>query len=187
MTARFEMTGTALEGLVKLKRLPIADNRGFFQRMFDLDELAQMGWKSAVKQINHTKTLQIGSLRGMHMQLPPYSEFKLVSCLHGRVFDVVVDLRAESNTFLQTFGMTLDSRENTALLIPPGFAHGFQTLTNDVEMLYVHSEQFHPEADFVTQALDPLLKIEWPLPVAERSERDRKASLLDQRFKGFKL
>lgn len=187
MTARFEMSKTSFEGLITLRRLPIADNRGFFQRMFDLDELAQAGWCAAVKQINHTKTLRKGSLRGMHMQLPPYTEYKLVTCLHGSVFDVVVDLRAGSSTFLQTFSINLASAENAAILIPPGFAHGFQTLENDVEMLYVHSESFHSQADFVTQALDPLLKIDWPLPVAERSERDQKAATLDQSFKGFTL
>lgn len=187
MTNRFEVSNTPLAGLTLLKRFALEDNRGLFQRVFDLQDLQALGWEGDLKQVNHTKTTRKGSLRGMHLQLPPFAEYKLVSCFRGSVFDVVVDLRRASPTFLQTYSVTLAADALTALLIPPGFAHGFQTLEDDVEMLYCHSQLHHPKCDWVTQALDARLGITWPLVVTERSERDRQAQTLDQQFEGIAL
>jgi dTDP-4-dehydrorhamnose 3,5-epimerase len=137
-----------------------------------------------VAQINHTGTRKKGTVRGMHFQYPPHAELKLVSCLRGHIWDVAVDLRAGSPTFLKWHAEELSAENGRAMLIPEGCAHGFQTLTNDVEMLYVHSAPYVTESEGGVRATDPLLAISWPMPIAEISERDANHPLLDSHFLG---
>ena len=122
---------------MRVQRQPLQDARGLFERMFCADELAAAGWTQPIAQINHSVTRQRGSVRGLHYQRPPHAEMKLVSCLRGEVWDVAVDLRAGSPTFLQWHAEHLSPSNACALLIPPGFAHGFQALTDDAELLIV--------------------------------------------------
>jgi len=184
---RFTLNPTPLAGLVTVQRQPLVDSRGFLARMFCAQDLAPAGWTWPVAQINHTHTVQRGTVRGLHFQRPPAAEAKLVSCLRGAVWDVAVDLRAGSPTFLQWFGTELSAANRRALLIPPGFAHGFQALADDCEMLYLHSAPHAPASEGGLDALDPRLAIAWPLPVAERSPRDAEHPLLAPGFTGLPL
>jgi dTDP-4-dehydrorhamnose 3,5-epimerase len=123
----------------------------------------------------------------MHYQHPPHAEMKLVTCIQGEIWDVAVDLRAASPTFLHWYAEVLSAKNNRALLIPQGFAHGFQTLTDDAALIYCHSAAYCPEEEDALHAQDPRLAIEWPLPIAELSDRDGKHLLIDEKFEGVRL
>lgn len=182
--ARFEIQGTPLAGLQCVQRQQLGDARGFLSRLFCADALAAAGWQRPVAQINHTFTAARGTVRGLHYQRPPQAEMKLVSCLAGEVWDVAVDLRAGSPTFLQWHAERLSAENGRALLIPEGFAHGFQALSDNVSMLYLHSTAYAPEAEAALQVLDPRLAIAWPLPVQGLSPRDAGHALLTPDFQG---
>lgn len=184
---RFDFHDTPLHGLKLVQRKPISDARGFFARFYCADEFRAAGLDKAIAQINHTLTRSKGAVRGLHFQHPPHAEIKLVSCLSGAVFDVAVDLRADSPTFLRWHGETLSAENRRSLLIPEGFAHGFQTLTEDCELIYLHAAPFHPEAEGALNVADPALAIQWPLPVSELSERDRVHPFIDTHFSGIRL
>jgi dTDP-4-dehydrorhamnose 3,5-epimerase len=141
----------------------------------------------AIAQINHTLTTRTGTVRGLHVQRPPHAEMKIVTCLRGAVFDVAVDLRGGSPTFLQWHAEHLTAENRRWLVIPEGFAHGFQTLTDDCEMLYLHSASYMPSAEGGLDATDPRLAIPWPLPIAERSPRDEGHKRLTAEFEGMQL
>lgn len=174
-----------LAGLVLIERKPQGDERGAFCRMFCAEELACAGWQQPIVQINHTVTRQRGTVRGLHYQNPPHAEMKLVSCIRGEVWDVVVDLRRDSPTFLNWHAERLSAGNARALLIPQGFAHGFQALSDDVEMLYCHSATYEPDFEGGLNPADPLLLIDWPLPVAGLSPRDASHSRLTPAFAGL--
>ncbi len=176
--SRFTITETKLSGLKVVERRCIGDSRGFFSRLFCAEELAIIGWTKPIAQINHTYTAIKGTVRGMHYQHPPHAEMKLVTCLRGEVFDVGVDLRSDSPTFLQWAGVHLSASNCKALLLPEGFAHGFQTLTDDVELLYCHSTAYNKEAEGGVCPLDPKLAIAWPMEITILSDRDRGHPLL---------
>lgn len=184
---RFEFLDAPLAGLKIVKRQPIGDSRGYLCRMFCAESFAAQGFSKAIAQINHTLTSKPGVVRGMHYQLPPHAEVKLVSCVQGKVFDVAVDLREGSPTFLQWHAEILSEDNQTSLLIPEGFAHGFQTLTNDCELLYLHSMPYNKAAEAALNAMDPMVSIDWPLQVTDMSERDRSHPMLNQDFKGIVL
>lgn len=184
---RFEVHDTPLAGLRCVQRLLLGDARGFLSRLFCADELAQAGWQRPVAQINHTFTAASGTVRGLHFQQVPHAEMKLVSCLAGAVWDVAVDLRAGSPTFLHWHAEELSGANGRALLIPEGFAHGFQALSADVTMLYLHSAPYAPQAEAGLQVLDPRLAIDWPLPVHGLSPRDAAHPMLTPGFQGVAL
>jgi dTDP-4-dehydrorhamnose 3,5-epimerase len=185
MSARFDRVPTPLAGLMVLQRKPIGDERGFLERMFCADELAPLLGDARVHAVNRTRTARRGTVRGLHFQRPPHAEDKLVSCLRGEVFDVAVDLRAGSPTFLQWHAEVLSGANHRTMLVPTGFAHGFQTLCDDCEMLYVHTAAHHPESEGGLDAMDARLAIVWPLPVTERSMRDQGHAPIDASFRGI--
>lgn len=172
MSNRFEIFTTALKGVYEIKRKRLEDDRGYLERLFCKADLLDAGWSGEIAQINLTKTKDVAVLRGLHFQIGEDAEIKIVTCLSGKVFDVAVDLRAGSPTFAQTTHCILDSEKGNALVIPKGFAHGFQTLTPNCEMLYLHSAFYNKENEAGVNALDAELGIEWPLPVSARSDRD---------------
>ncbi len=182
--SRFTVRDTPLSGLKTIERQSLGDARGFLSRLFCADDLAPAGWSGPIAQINHTRTEHTGTVRGLHCQLQPYGEIKLVSCVRGEVFDVAVDLRRRSPTFLQWHGEILSAANHRALLIPHGFAHGFQALTDEVELLYCHSSPHVPAAEFGLHPQDAYLAIDWPLPVIGLSARDAAHARLDARFDG---
>jgi len=183
--SRFEVKNTQIEGLHVIQRKPIGDDRGFLSRIFCAESFKEFGFDKSISQINHTLTRNKGTIRGMHYQSPPHAETKLVSCLHGAILDVAVDLRKDSPTFLHWHAEVLSADNHRSLLIPEGFAHGFQTLTEQCELLYLHSEPYVKEAEGALNAMDPTLSIDWPLPVSEMSERDHSHPMIDNNFKGI--
>ena len=185
MKERFRFCRTPLDGLTVIERLAIADPRGYLERLFCAEEFSEIGLKQAIAQINRTLTRRRGTVRGMHFQHPPHSETKIISCLHGEIYDVSVDLRAGSPTLLQWHGEILSGENNISLLIPEGFAHGFQTLSDDCELLYFHSAAYQVHAEGGISPFDSLIGIEWPLSVGEISERDRSHAPLTAGFKGI--
>lgn len=185
--SRFTVTPTPLAGLQCIQRQPLQDARGFLARLFCADELAAAGWPGPVVQINHTHTAERAVVRGLHYQRPPAPEAKLVSCLRGAVWDVAVDLRAGSSTFLHWHAQELSARNHTALLIPPGFAHGFQVLEEGAELLYLHSAPYTPACEGALNVRDPRLAIAWPLPVQGLSPRDAAHPLIGADFEGIVL
>lgn len=187
MNARFDLLDTSLSGLRILQRKPIGDSRGYLERLFCSDELQEFVHGKPIAQINHTWTAKRGTVRGMHLQHPPHAEIKFVSCLRGEVFDVAIDLRHNSPTFLRWHAELLSADNHKTLVIPEGFAHGFQTLTDDCEMLYFHTAAFQPGAEGGLNAQDPRLAIRWPLPVTSLSPRDASHPLLDDDFSGLTL
>ena len=184
---RLTVTQLPLSGLLRVERQNLSDERGFLSRLFCANELLAHGWPGPVAQINHTHTARKGTVRGLHYQQPPHAECKLVSCLRGEVWDVAVDLRVGSPTFLQWHAAHLSGANRCALLIPQGFAHGFQALTDDVDLVYCHSAAYAAGADAGLNASDPRLAIPWPLPVSDRSARDQTHPLLTPEFEGVRL
>lgn len=180
----FDFHPTPLAGLYEIERKPLQDPRGFFSRFFCSEEFKQVGFEEPILQINHSLTRKSGTVRGMHYQNYPHAETKIVSCIQGEVADVVVDIRQGSPTFLQWHMVRLSSENKVSLLIPKGFAHGFQTVTDDCQLLYLHTARYNPESEAAVHVNDPLLNIQWPLRVTEISTRDRKHPMLDASFDG---
>ncbi|HAZ61715.1 MAG TPA: hypothetical protein DCY89_09115 [Gammaproteobacteria bacterium] len=177
---------TAIAGVQRVVRSPRVDTRGSFARLFDLDALVAAGWPGAIAQVNLSVTRQAGTVRGLHFQHPPHAEAKLVSCIKGRVFDVAVDLRSASPTFGAWHAEELCAEHGTALLIPPGCAHGFQALSDDATLIYCHSAPYVAEAEGGFSVHDPRLVIAWPLPVQGLSPRDAALPELPATYPGIK-
>lgn len=183
----FDVLDTPLAGLKLVQRKPIGDQRGYLERMFCAEELWPSILGKAIAQINHTLTKERGTVRGMHFQHPPHAETKIVSCLRGEVFDVAVDLRRGSATFLTWHAEILSADNHRTLVIPEGFAHGFQTMTEDCEMLYLHTAGYQPGAEGGLNARDPRLAIRWPEAVAVLSARDAAHPLVTDDFPGVSV
>ena len=177
-------TETPLKGSYIIGLTPSGDSRGWFARTYCKHEFAEIGHEKEWVQLNHSFSAQKGTIRGMHFQLHPYSEIKMVRCIAGSVYDVIVDLRKDSATFLKWFAVELSAENKKMIYIPAGFAHGFQTLTNNAELIYHHSEFYMPAAEAGMMYNDHLVGIEWPLEVSEISDRDNKHPLIDSIFKG---
>lgn len=185
--SRFDFFPTPLQDLSVVQQRAVEDQRGFLSRLFCADEFREIGLKKSIVQINHTLTRKQGTVRGLHFQYPPYAENKLISCLQGEIFDVAVDLRCNSPTFLRWHGVRLSAQNHQSLFIPEGFAHGFQTLTADCELIYLHTAVYQPEAEGALNAADPKLDIDWPLAISELSERDRNHKMIGSEFQGVSL
>lgn len=181
---RFNFTPTTLKGLLKVERRAIDDHRGFLSRLYCTDEFSNAGINKPIVQINHALTREKGTVRGMHFQYAPFMETKLVSCIKGKIFDVAVDLRRNSATYLHHHTEILSAENRTSLFIPEGFAHGFQALTADCELIYLHSESYHPEAEGILNVTDPALNISWILPIRSLSDRDKHRPFIDGQFQG---
>lgn len=154
---------------------PRRDERGFFARTFCIDEFASAGIPSTFVQQSLARSVRRGTLRGLHLQVEPYAEDKYVRCVRGRIFDVIVDLRSRSKTFLSTFAIELDAESGDALFVPRGCAHGYQTLTDDTDVLYAMSSRYAPHAARTVRWDDPALNISWPIAQPILSDADRHA------------
>lgn len=176
---------TPLEGAYIIELEPFLDERGFFARTFCQKELERIGFHKQIAQINHSLTRKAGSIRGMHYQLPPTTEIKIIRCIRGAVFDVVVDIRAGSPTFRRWYGVELSKENMRMVFIPEGFAHGFQTLTDTAELIYLHSEFYDPDHERGLRFDDPALAIAWPLHPVMISPRDQNHPLIDNAFRGI--
>ena len=178
---------TQIDGLFEIECPKIEDDRGEFSRFFCVEELATVLSDRTIVQVNYSKTNQKGSIRGMHYQIAPFMETKLVRCTQGEVFDVAVDLRKESRTFLHWYGTKLNSENNKMLLIPEGFAHGFQSLEANSTMLYLHTATYAPECERGIRFDDPLIDIKWPNLPADISEKDKNQAFMDKNFMGISV
>jgi len=174
----------SLQGLKVIQRNPQGDHRGYLERMYCAEEMRHLIPERGIVQINHTMTNRRGTVRGMHFQYPPFAETKIVSCLRGEVFDVAVDLRKGSLTFLNWHAETLSAANHKTLLIPEGFAHGFQTLTEDCELIYFHTAAYEAAAEGGLNSQDPTLDIRWPLAVLDVSVRDAAHPFVSEAFDG---
>ena len=187
MSSRFNIIDTSLQGLRIIERKPIGDERGYIERMFCEDEFNGFLLDKKISQVNQTFTSKRGTVRGMHFQYSPHAETKVVSCFEGEIFDVAVDLRPKSSTYLQWYGEILSSDNHKSFVIPEGFAHGYQTLSDNCKMLYLHTAPYNQGAEGGVRATDLKLKIDWPLPLAEISERDMSHPLIDDTFLGIDI
>ncbi len=167
------VTRTPLEGAYLIDLEPRQDDRGFFARLYCKDEFAQKGLQSEFVQINTAFSSKRGTLRGMHYQLPPAGEVKVVRCLRGSIVDAIVDLRPQSPTFLQSFTVELTDENRTMLYVPVGFGHGYLTTSDNAELLYLVSAFYAPDFERGLRYDDPALKIDWPFAPTVISVKDR--------------
>lgn len=177
----------SLSGAFTIDVQPFQDIRGFFTRTFCENEFSQQALITHFVQANHSGTNGKGVVRGMHFQFPPEGEVKLVKCVQGAIFDVIVDVRAGSSTFLQWYGTELTAENKRMMYVPIGFAHGFQSLTDYSEITYMVSNFYRKESEGGIRYDDPKIKIDWPLPVSLVSDKDMKIPLVDEKFKGVIL
>lgn len=176
---------TPIAGLVVIGTTPFRDERGAFARLFCEQELASVVGNRRIVQVNHSRTSAAGAVRGMHYQRAPHAEIKMVRCLKGRVWDVAVDLRQGSPTFLRWHAQELTPVNALMMSIPEGCAHGFQVLEPDSELLYLHTAAYVPDAEGGVRHDDPAIGIDWPFPVGDLSDRDRQHPLLTHEFPGL--
>lgn len=182
-----EFTEIDLKGAYVIKSIPAIDNRGFFGRWFCQNEFTERGLHTCFVQCNQSGTYGIGSIRGMHFQYPPHAEVKLVKCISGKIFDVIIDLRYKSRTYLRWFGVVLSAENKAMLYIPKGFAHGFQTLTEEAEIIYMVSDFYNKDAEGGIFYNDPAVKIQWPIALNKISEKDNCIPMINNSFKGIAL
>lgn len=180
-----KLIATAIAGVFVAEMQAFQDKRGAFARLFCDRELSDAVGARHIVQINHSRTSAVGAVRGLHFQRAPHAEMKMVRCLKGRVWDVAVDLREGSRTFLQWHAQELSAANALMLVIPEGCAHGFQVLEPDSELLYLHTANYTPSAEGGVRFDDPALKLPWPLPVTDLSERDKQHPLISQNFSGI--
>ena len=176
---------TPLAGCYVIGLEPVQDERGWFVRTYCQEAFRAVAPDLAWVECNHSCTRRAGAVRGLHFQRPPHAEAKLVRCIAGAVWDVVVDLRRGSPTFMRWFGVELSPAKRNMLFVPERFAHGFQALADNSEMFYQHTRAFTPEAEGGLRFDDPRLGVRWPLQVCDLSARDRRHPLLDDAFEGL--
>lgn len=186
MDKKLNIIQTKFKDLYIVEPNSFKDERGAFSRIYCENEMHDIFGEN-IKQINHSVTKYKGTIRGLHFQYEPNAEIKMVKCIKGSVFDVVVDIRKNSPTFLQTFSVELTQENQKMICIPKGFAHGFQTLENDVELLYLHSSVYKPSKEGALNAKDPILNIKWPLDAINLSKRDMEHKFLDNTFEGMTI
>jgi len=172
-------TESPLPGAFLIDLAPIADERGFFARAYCDEEFAAKGLRTELRQCSVSYNIQKGTLRGLHYQRPPHEEHKLVRCTSGAIFDVIVDIRPQSSHYRRWFGTHLTAQNRRSLFVPPGFAHGFITLSDDAEVYYMISVPHAPEYAQGFRWNDPAFSIQWPLVPSVISPRDAAYSLLD--------
>lgn len=178
-------TETNLHGLFEIKLTPLQDNRGWFARTFCQQEFEAHGLACNWVQLNHSYTKHKGTVRGLHYQNAPHAETKLIRCIQGEVWDVAVDLRKKSPTYLQWRSCILSAQNKTMYYLPQGFAHGFQAITDNAELIYHHTALYTPHAEAGLNYMDKTLNIQWTLPPLHVSERDLKLPYIDTTFEGL--
>lgn len=176
---------TPLAGAFVIKLEPFQDERGLFARTFCQKKFEQIGHTENFVQFNHSMTVAKGCIRGMHFQKPPFAEIKLIRCIKGKVWDVIVDIRQNSMTFLKWFGVELSAENQKMIYIPKGFAHGFQTLEPNTELIYHHTAFYTPSAEGGLKYDDPKLKINWKLTPEQLSKKDQEYNYINENFKGI--
>jgi dTDP-4-dehydrorhamnose 3,5-epimerase len=182
-----KLHSTALKDLIVVETLEQSDLRGSFARLYCSQELTGIVGHRHITQINQSRTITRGSVRGLHFQHPPHAEMKFVRCIKGRIWDVAVDLRETSKTFLQWHAEELTPNNSKMLVIPEGFAHGFQALEPESEILYLHTNLYTPSSEGGLNCNDPYLNISWPLKITKITDRDANYPLITKNYSGIKL
>ena len=175
---------TLLPGVVVVQATPVADHRGEFRRVFCENELSEIIGNRRIVQANISKTRLTGTVRGLHFQNPPHEEMKLVQCLRGRIYDVAVDFRKDSPTFLKWHAEELTPDNHRLLVVPEGCAHGFQTLEPDSELLYLVTAFYTKNAEGGLRYDDPAIGIRWPLKATNISDKDKSLPRLPDKLRG---
>ena len=178
---------TPLKGSYIIESNPFKDSRGLFARLYCKNSLSEICENPAIEQINYSLTVEKGSIRGLHFQYPPKSEVKMIRCLTGSVFDVIVDIRHDSPTFLNWYGETISADNMKMMYAPKGFAHGFQTLEENCTLLYLHSDSYAPSCEGALRYNDPAIGIKWPLTATHLSSKDENHPLITSAFQGLVL
>jgi dTDP-4-dehydrorhamnose 3,5-epimerase len=180
-----EFIETPLKGLYIIHHKILYDERGVFARTFCKEEFLSINFNKEFIQFNQSYNLKKGTFRGMHYQNPPFAETKLIRCVRGSVFDIAVDIRKGSETFMQYYSIELSDKNMCSILIPEGFAHGFQTLEDHTSLIYHHTEQYKTEADAGFSYVDLSIGIKLPLDISTISQKDKSYPLLNKDFKGI--
>jgi dTDP-4-dehydrorhamnose 3,5-epimerase len=178
---------TLIAGVVIAETTPVQDPRGAFYRAFCDRDLVTILQQRTIHQVNVSRTEMVGAIRGMHFQHPPHAEMKLIRCLRGLVWDVALDLRQGSPTFLQWYGVELSPDNALMMVIPDGCAHGFQVLAAGSELLYLHTTAYEPKSEGGIRYNDPAINIVWPMNITDLSQRDTSHPLLSTNFQGIAL
>ena len=178
-------TETELKGAFIVKPEPHRDKRGLFMRTFCKKEFREIGHLKEFVQFNHSITEKKGTIRGMHFQYPPSAEIRLIRCIRGEVYDVIVDLRKNSSTYLKHISINLSEENRMMIYIPEGFAHGFQTLQHNTQLVYYHTSYYSPPDLGGLLYCDPVIGIKWPLESVNLSDRDQNNPTIDENFKVF--
>ena len=182
-----EFIASHIDGLYTVLLKKLEDDRGLFARTYCKNEFKKIGFDKEFVQFNHSFNKLKGTIRGMHFQQMPFAETKLIRCVQGAIYDVAVDIRKNSPTYLQWFGAELTAENMVSVLIPEGFAHGFQTLKNDSALIYHHTAFYTPQADAGIRFDDAAININWKLPAVNISAKDKNYPLIDKNFKGIIL
>lgn len=179
-----ELISTHIHGLYVIETNRVSDDRGYFYRAWDKNLIIEDRQIDFVHyNVSHNNNK--GTIRGMHLQLYPNAEIKLVRCIRGSICDVAIDLRKDSETFLQHFSIELNDTNGKALLIPEGCAHGFQTLKDDSTLLYMHSKTYNSSSEYSVSWCEPRVNISWPLELSMISDKDRNVKFLERNFTGI--
>ena len=178
---------TDIAGVRLVESTVFEDARGAFSRLFCAQTLQAVLDERVIVQINHSRTRRVGAVRGLHYQHRPHAEMKIIRCLKGRVFDVAVDLRRDSPTFLKWTAQELTPASHLAIVLPEGCAHGFQVLEEDSELLYFHTAMYAPDAEGAVRFDDPRIGVSWPLEPTDLSARDLSHANLNENFRGMVL
>ena len=180
-----KVLNTKLPGVLVVETAPLVDQRGAFARWFCEKELGAIMARRHIAQVNYSRTSRAGALRGFHYQHAPHAEMKLIRCINGRVFDVAVDLRHGSTTFLRWHAEELTPANGRMLVIPEGCAHGFQAMEAGSDLLYLHTALYAPDAEGGVRFDEPRIGVSWPMPVVDLSQRDNSFPVLDAGFSGI--
>ncbi|MDH5359392.1 MAG: dTDP-4-dehydrorhamnose 3,5-epimerase family protein [Gammaproteobacteria bacterium] len=179
------ISSTKISGITIVETSSLYDNRGYFSRLFCENELSPILNGRRIVQINQSKTHQTGAIRGLHYQTAPSAEMKFIRCIRGCVWDIGLDLRKDSPTFLQWHAEILSEENKKMIVLSEGIAHGFQVLESNSELLYLHTAQYNSRTEGAVRYNDPMANINWPLACSDISDRDRQHKLLDSNFSGF--
>jgi len=182
---KLNIINTNFLGLHIVEPNRMKDERGYFQRLFCSNEFAKINLDKPIVNINHSMTQKKGTIRGMHFQYQPYAEIKIVKCIKGAIFDVAIDIRQGSPTFMQSYSIELSDKNNLMLVIPEGFAHGFQSLEENSEIIYFVTNHYSKENESGLNPFDPRLNINWPLECNFISQKDKNSKLLPNDFQGI--
>lgn len=182
-----KFTKTNIKDLYLIEPEPFLDERGMFARVFCREEFKEINHSKEIVNINHSSTKKKGSIRGMHFQYPPKAEIKIVRCIKGSIFDVAIDLRKDSTTFLNYYGEILSANNMKMLYVPEGFAHGFQSLENNIEINYYTTEFYSPQDEGIVRYDDSKIGIEWPLEITDISDKDKNKAFLSDNFIGIEV